>query len=85
MRPVYLRVEKNNITRKVMMDMAYLVSHRKIRLPKWLYEDGLFFYYKKDDTIEKYYLSKDKVKTEDENHYFFEVPFKDEQLEGIEN
>jgi len=63
--------------------MAYLVSHRKIRLPKWLYEDGLFFYYKKDGTVEKYFLSKDRIKGEDENHCFFEFPFKDEQVEGL--
>ncbi|HKB87497.1 MAG TPA: hypothetical protein VKD08_15075 [Ignavibacteriaceae bacterium] len=83
MRPVYLRKEANNIVRKVMMDMAYLASHHKIRLTKRLYEDGLYFYFKNKDGIDKYYLSRDRIKKEDEFHYFFDFPFKEEQVEGV--
>jgi len=85
MKPVYLRVDSNNFTRKVMLDMAYLVSHKKIRLPKWLYEEGLYFNYKNNDGIEKYFLTKEKIKKEDENHYFFEFPFKAHQVEDVNN
>ena len=83
MKPIYLRKESNNITRKIMMDMAYLASHKKIRMPKWLYEDGLYFYFKKNEEIDKYFLSKEKIKKEDENHFFFDFPFKDNQVEGL--
>ncbi len=83
MKPVYLRKESNNITRKIMLDMAYLASHKKIRMPKRLYEEGLYFYFKKNETIDKYFLSKDKIKKEDEFHFFFDFPFKDNQVEGV--
>ncbi len=83
MRPIYLRKEANDITRKIMLDMAYLASHKKIRMPKRLFEDGLYFFYKKDETVDKYFLSRDKIKKEDENHFFFDFPFKDSQVEGI--
>ena len=83
MKPVYLLKESNNITRKIMMDMAYLAKHKKIRLPKWLYEDGLYFLYKNNSGIDKYFLSKDKIRKEDEYHYFFDFPFKTAQVEEI--
>ena len=83
MKPVYLRKESINITRKIMMDMAYLASHRKIRLPKRLNEDGLYFYFQTKDGLDKYYLSRERIKKEDEFHYFFDFPFKEEQVEGL--
>jgi hypothetical protein len=84
MRPVYLRNESNGITRKIMLDMAYLSSHKKIRLPKWFFEENLYFLFKnKDNEIEKYFLSKEKVFKEDENHFFFNFPFKTNQVEDI--
>jgi hypothetical protein len=84
MRPVYLRNESNGITRKIMLDMAYLSSHKKIRLPKWFFEENLYFLFKnKDNKIEKYFLSKEKVFKEDENHFFFNFPFKTNQVEDI--
>ena len=84
MRPIYARKESNNITRKIMLDMAYLAKHRKIRMPKWLYEDGLYFYYKNKNETDKYFLTKDKIKKEDEYHYFFDFPFKANQVEDLE-
>ena len=39
MRTLYLRKDDINITRKVLIDMAYLVSNKKIRLPKIYFED----------------------------------------------
>jgi hypothetical protein len=78
-----MRVESNNFTRKVMMDMAYLASHKKIRIPKWLYEDGLYFLYKNNIEVDKYFLTKDKIKKEDEYHYFFDFPFKGNQVEDV--
>jgi len=86
MKPVYLRKETNNGTRKVMVDMAYLVSHKKIRLPKWLWEEGLFLPYKPERTnveFERYFLFKDKIIKEDQDHYFFDFPFKVEQVEPV--
>ncbi len=84
MRPVYLRNESNGITRKIMLDMAFLSSHKKIRLPKWLFEENLYFLFKnKDNEIEKYFLSKEKVFKEDENHFFFNFPFKENQVEDV--
>jgi hypothetical protein len=83
MKPVYLRKDDKDITRKVLMDMAYLASHKKIRLLKWLYEDGLYFNYINKSGTDKYFLTKDKIKKEDEYHYFFEFPFKDRQVEDV--
>lgn len=83
MRPVYLRKESNNITRKIMIDMAYLVSHKKIRLPKYYFEDNLYFYYKNSSSIDKFYISKDKIIKEDENHFYFDFPLKEKQLDDI--
>jgi len=83
MKPVYLLKDSNNITRKIMMDMAYLAKHKKIRIPKWLFEDGLYFLYKNDYKTDKYFLSMDKMKKEDEYHYFFDFPFKKNQVEDI--
>ena len=84
MRPIYLRRDYKDYTRKILMDMAYLVSHKKIRLPKIYFEDSLYFpYYIKDgnNQTEKYFLSKDKIISEDSNHYFFAFPFKASQVE----
>ena len=64
--------------------MAYLVSHKKIRLPKWQFEDNLYFYFRnKNDGVEKYFISRDKVIKEDENHFYFDFPFKENQVEGV--
>ena len=67
-----------------MLDMAYLAKHKKIRMPKWLYEDGLYFYYINKNGTDKYFLTKDKIKKEDEYHYFFDFPFKANQVEDVE-
>jgi len=86
MNPVYLRKETNNGTRKVMVDMAYLVSHKKIRLPKWQWEEGLFLPYKPERTnveFERYFLYKDNIIKEDQDHYFFDFPFRVEQVETV--
>jgi hypothetical protein len=84
MRTIYLRKDYNNYTRKILMDMAYLVSHKKIRLPKTYFEDNLYFSYLTNDKNEqpqKYFLTRDKIISEDTNHYFFAFPFKAKQVE----
>jgi hypothetical protein len=86
MRTLYLRKQSENGTRKVLIDMAYLVAHKKIRLPKIYFEADLFLpYASKDDNqvIEKYFLTKDKIISEDREHYFFKFPFKPSQVENI--
>lgn len=83
MRTIYLYVETNGILRKVALDMAYLSAHKKIRLLKNYFEDGLYLHYKSNstgDSVEKYYLTKDKVTSEDNDHYFFKFPFKLDQV-----
>ncbi len=79
MRPIYLYVDKYGITRKVAVDTAYLFSHNKIRLPKWQFEDGLYLNYIPNDNnnhiVEKYFLTKDIIIKEDENFYYFDLPF----------
>ena len=78
MKPVYALIDANNITRKILLDMAYLSEHKQIRFFKYLYEDGLYLLYsgnKKDpEKIEKFFLTRDKIKKEDENYLFFELP-----------
>lgn len=83
MRPIYLRKETNTGVRKVMIDMPYLVYYKTIRLPKWQWEEELYLPYKPERTnveFEKYFLTKDKVVKEDDNHYFFKFPFKAEEV-----
>jgi hypothetical protein len=86
MRTIYLKVTRNGLIRKVAVDMAYLSAHNKIRLPKYYFEEGLFLSYKKslkDTSIEEYYLTKDKIKKEDNDFYYFDFPFKVEQVFDI--
>ncbi len=84
MRTIYLRKDQGNFTRRVLIDMAYLVSNKKIRLPKTYFEDGLYLPYfnNKSTETEKYFLTKDKIISEDQNHYYFKFPFKPEQVEN---
>jgi hypothetical protein len=84
MRTIYLRKDDINITRKVLIDMAYLVSHKKIRLLKIYFEDFLYLPYFKDKeklTVGKHFLTKDEMIGEDKDHYFFKFPFKPIQVE----
>ena len=87
MRTIYLKVNKNGIIRKISIDMAFLSSHKKIRLPKYYFEDGLYFCtiksLKETILIEDYFLTKDKIKKEDNDFYYFEFPFKLEQVFDI--
>ncbi len=84
MRTIYLRKDQGNFTRRVLIDMAYLVSNKKIRLPKTYFEDGLYLPYfdGKAAEAEKYFLTKDKIISEDQNHFYFKFPFKPEQVEN---
>lgn len=79
MRTIYLFVEKSGLLRKVSLDMAYLASHNKIRLLKFYFEDGLYLNYldNPDDqaNIKKYDLTREKIVSEDKDHYFFKFPF----------
>ena len=83
----YLRVNKNNNTRKVAIDMAFLAKHKIIRLPKYYFEENLYLPYLNKVTgnnkIEEYYLSSDKITKEDEDFYYFNFPFKHDQVVDI--
>jgi len=86
MRTIYLRKEDRNVTRKILVDMAYLATHKKIRLLKYYFEDGLYFPFKnldKNGEVDKYFLKKDKIIKEGENHFYFDFPFKAEQVEDV--
>ncbi|MDR3665984.1 MAG: hypothetical protein P4L35_03965 [Ignavibacteriaceae bacterium] len=78
MKPVYALIDANSITRKILLDMAYLAVHNQIRFFKYLYEDGLYFNYSGDkkspDKVEKYFLTRDKAKKEDSNYLYFDLP-----------
>ncbi|MHB1688583.1 MAG: hypothetical protein ACYCVH_14615 [Ignavibacteriaceae bacterium] len=84
MRTIYLRIDENNFTRKVLIDMAYLVSHKKIRLPKYYHEENLYLPYTQtsngDGLVEKYFLTKDKIISEDADFFYFKFIFKPEQV-----
>jgi len=85
MRATYLRVEKNEMTRKVAIDLAFLAKHGKIRFPKYLFEDGLYLPFvknpKENNNLEQYFLTKDKIEKEDQDFYYFNFPFKPEQYQ----
>jgi len=85
MRTIYLRKDYKDYTRKILLDMAYLVAHKKIRLPKIYFEDNLYLPFiseANNNQPQKYFLTKDKVISEDTNHYFFDFPFKAKQVEN---
>ncbi|HKI79606.1 MAG TPA: hypothetical protein VKA26_13780 [Ignavibacteriaceae bacterium] len=84
MRTIYLRKEDDNSVRKILLDMAYLSNHKKIRFPKYKMEDGLYLLAKQKgtDSVEKYFLTKDKIKKEDADFYFFDFPFKAVEVEN---
>ncbi len=85
MRPIYLYVTTNGILRKIAVDMAYLFSHKKIRLPKYYFEDSLYFIYsdlKNSGKTESYHLSKAKIIKEDNDFFYFDFPFKLNQVVG---
>ena len=88
MRTIYLREDLEGFSRKVLIDMAYLVSHKKIRLLKRYYKETLYLpYYSNSHPAtkpERYFLTKDKILKEDEHHYFFNFPFKFDEVEGKE-
>ncbi len=86
MRTIYLKVNQNGLIRKISVDMAFLASHKKIRLPKYYFEEGLYLSFrnnKNNNTTEDYYLTKDKIKKEDKDFYYFDFPFKVEQVSNI--
>ncbi len=86
MKPIYARKETNKGTRKVMLDMAFLVTHKQIRLPKYYMEEGLYLpYYANGDKskVEKFFLSKENAKKEDDHFYYFDFRFKPAQVEDI--
>ena len=84
MRPIYLIKDQGSLQRKVMLDMAWLSSHKQIRLPKVYLEEGIYLPHKSSNKneIEKYFLTKDKILKEDTNHFFFKFPFKPEEVEN---
>lgn len=82
----YLRVNNNNRTRKILIDMAYLAKHNIIRLPKYYYEEGLYLPYCKDksfSSFEKYELTLNKMIKEDENFFYFKFPFKHHEVVDV--
>jgi hypothetical protein len=68
-----------------MLDMAWLSSHKQIRLPKYYLEDGIYLLHKSKfkNEVEKYFLTKDKIVKEDVDHYFFKFPFKPQEVEDV--
>jgi hypothetical protein len=85
MRTIYLRKDDINITRKILIDMAYLVSHKKIRMLKINFEDSLYLPYfndKDNQHVSKHFLTRDEIVFEDHDHYYFKFPFKPAQVEN---
>jgi hypothetical protein len=87
MKPIYARKETSNGTRRIMLDMAFLVSNKKIRFPKYYMEDGLFLPYypdKNDKTkTEKLLISKENAKSQDNDFYYYDFRLKPEQVEDV--
>ena len=85
MRTLYLRKEDGNLTRKVILDMAFIATNKKIRMMKYLFEDGMYLPYykngKKKSDLDRYYLTRDKMIKEDHDFYYFKFPFRADQVE----
>jgi len=52
MRPNYLIKDEGSFQRKVMLDMAWLSSHKQIRLPKYYMEEGIYLLHKSNSNNE---------------------------------
>jgi hypothetical protein len=86
MKTVYLIKDYGTFKRKIVVDIAYLVSNKKLRVPKVYYEEDLYLPYIKDldnPQVEKLILSKDKIISEDEHHFFFDVAVHPSQIEAV--
>lgn len=87
MRTIYLYIEKDGLLRKVAIDMAYFSTYKKIRLLKFYFEEGLYLKYLKDakdkQSLDNFYLSKDKIIKEDSDFYYFKIPFKVNQILNV--
>lgn len=87
MQPIYLIKDYGNFKRKIMLDMAWLSSHKEIRIPKYYYEDGLYLPFKSNHStnVDRYFLTRDKIFKEDQHHFYFKFPFKAEEVEAAVN
>lgn len=87
MQPIYLIKQQDSFQRKVMIDMAWLWTHKQIRIPKYYFEDNLYLPHKsnKSSQIEKYFLTRDKIIKEDEHYFYFKFPFKAQEVEEAIN
>lgn len=84
MRPIYFKKDYGTFSTKFMADMAWLASHNEIRIPKYRFDEGIYFLFNSDENKEeKYFLTRDKIFKEDDFHFYFKFPFKPEQVEGI--
>lgn len=85
MKAVYLQKDRGSFTSKILVDMAYLVTNKMIRLPKIYFEEGLYLPFKVEHNgevkTEKYFLTRDKIKKTGDFHYYFDFPFRPEQVE----
>lgn len=83
MRTIYLRKKDKNGDRKVLLDMPYLITHKMIRFPKYQFEEGLYLPNKQKmaKDVGRYDLTKDKIKKEDKEFYYFKFPFKADEVE----
>lgn len=71
-----------------MVDMAFLSAKKKIRLPKYLYEEGMYFLYpdsNDNNSVKQYFLSSDKVLERDDNFYYFKFPFSIRKVSEVSN
>lgn len=83
MRTIYLRVDKNGITRKIALDMAYLAKHEVIRLPKYYFEEGLYLPYKElnsNTSVNRWEFTIDKSFKSDKDFLYFKFPIKFNQV-----
>lgn len=84
MRPTYLYKDEKDFSRKVLIDMPYLSEHKKIRLPKYQFEDQLYMLIPANGNMEKYYLSQEKMLKEDSDFVYFSSPLKKKDLMLLE-
>jgi len=82
MRTIYLFKDEADFTRKISVDMAFLATYKKIRLPKIQFEDGLYLAVVNNGNNKKHLLSKGMIIKEDSDYFYFKFPFKPSEVEN---
>ena len=70
MSTIYIHKDDSGLTRKILIDQPFLVTNKKIRIPKYQFEEGMYI----PVTSGNYELTRDRIFKEDTDYYYFQFP-----------